>query len=235
MTRSVGSLVIVLALLCGGCVAPVAFTSPCAPGPDPNNNSCAASAPVTSATIAFASNFDPAVNDLTVAFDGQNVTNTLTPAPVANGTSTFPLPASAPAYYTTASHTLTADAICGFFCVFPTKTVTFTVPRVQVSGQGENFPNVPVSASLTTPTINFAQSTLLGTPTGPVTLTASPPIVLFGATPNGAFGATLTVQVNGQAQFYVKAGKGASPKQTFTVTGTAPGLQLGTQAGVITP
>jgi hypothetical protein len=69
-----------VALSCYGCTAPLAFTSPCPAGPDPNNNNCAATAPVSGATISFASTFDPS-NSLTVTFDGQTITNSLKPYP----------------------------------------------------------------------------------------------------------------------------------------------------------
>jgi hypothetical protein len=144
-------LLLILAFLCASCTAPVAFVSPCAPGPDPNNNSCQPSFPVTQTKMAFDSNFSPS-NSLSVTFNGQDITSALSPPPAPNGTSTAGLPRPPnPSYYTTATQTLQANATCGFFCVYPTKTVTFTPPGIAISAAGQNFPNIPVSASLSAP------------------------------------------------------------------------------------
>jgi hypothetical protein len=226
----------IVALLLARCTAPVGFISPCAPGPNPNSNSCQASSPVTQGAISFAPNFDPS-NPLTVKYDGQVITGNLSPPPAANGTSTFVLPAPPnPSYYTTPSHMLEADATCGFFCVYPAKTVTFTPPQIGISAAGNNFPNIPVSASLTAPSRAFVVTApIINSPVS-VTLTANPAIVQFMASPGGLGSSTLVVPVTGgEATFYVQGAGGAVVNTTFTITGTAAGCQVGMQSGTITP
>ncbi len=184
MVKYLRGFLCLLLLLSSGCVSPLAFTSPCPPGPDPNNNSCAATGPVTSGTMVFASNFDPS-NSLTVTYDGQVITNILTPSPGPNGTSTFPLPPPPNVdIYASPTHTLQAAATCGFFCVYPTKTVTFTVLKLAVSAaSATNFPNQPITASLSSPSEAFVV-TGFGSPVA-VTLQANTPYVQFLTSPKG--------------------------------------------------
>jgi len=223
-----------LLLLLTGCVAPVAFTAPCAPGPNPNSNSCQAYGPVTQATMSFASNFDPS-NSLTVTFDGQTVTNLLTPPPAPNGTSTLPLPQPpTPNYYTSATQTLTASATCGFFCVYPTKTVTFTPLALSIgsveTGVGPVGPlNVQLSAA---PLLAFiVVSPQPSSATFSVTLTASPPgMVTFATSPSGPGNPSITLPVTGEARVYLQA---LGPTGSFTVSVTAPGAQAVQQPGTV--
>ncbi len=228
---------LLLATLCTGCVAPIAFISPCAPGPDPNNNSCQASAPVTQTTMSFDTNFDPS-NSLAVTYDNQAITGNFSPPPAPGGNSSAPLPPPpGPNYYTTGSHVLQASSTCGFFCVYPTKTVTFTPPSLAVSSaSATNFPNNPVSASLTVPARTFVVTNPIMNSTVQVTLTANPPVVLFMASPQGPGSSAITVPVTGgEASFYVR-GVGGTPLNTaFTITGIAAGCQIGVQSGTITP
>jgi hypothetical protein len=227
-------LLLILAFLCASCTAPVAFVSPCAPGPDPNNNSCQPSSPVTQTKMAFDSNFSPS-NSLSVTFNGQDITSALSPPPAPNGTSTAGLPRPPnPSYYTTATQTLQANATCGFFCVYPTKTVTFTPPGIAISAAGQNFPNIPVSASLSAPSKAFVVTPAIQNVSVAVTLTANLPAVRFMSSPQGPASTSLTVNVSGEAIFYLKAVQG-SPGQQFTVSGVAPGLLRGSQSGAIAP
>jgi len=222
-----------LLLLLTGCVAPVAFTAPCAPGPNPNSNSCQATAPVTQATMSFASNFDPS-NSLTVTFNNQTVTNLLTPPPAPNGTSTLLLPQPpTPNYYTSATQTLTASATCGFFCVYPTKTVTFT-PLVLsigsvVTGVG---PVGPLNVQLSTPLLAFVVvSPQPSSATFSATLTASPPgMVAFATSPSGPSSPSITLPVAGEARVYLQA---VGPTGSFTVMVAAAGVQAVQQPGEV--
>jgi len=221
-----------LLLLLTGCVAPVAFTAPCAPGPNPNSNSCQATAPVTRATMAFASNFDPS-NSLTVTFNGQTVTNLLTPPPAPNGTSTLPLPQPpSPNYYTSSTQTLTASATCGFFCVYPTKTVTFTPLAFSIgsvkTGVG---PVGPLNVHLSAPLLAYVSVSQFPSPTISTTLTASPPgMVAFATSPSGPSSPNMTLAVSGQAPVYLHA---LGPTGSFTVSVTAAGVQAAQQPGTV--
>ncbi len=226
-------LLCLLLLVSPGCVSPLAFTSPCPPGPDPNNSSCTASGPVTSGTMVFASNFDPS-NSLTVTYDGQDLTNTLTPPPSPNGTSTFPLPPPQYFGYATATNTLQAAATCGFFCVYPTKTVTFTVLKLAISAaSANNFPNQPVTASLSSPSQAFVV-TGSASPVA-VTLQADTPYVQFLSSPNGTPESSLTLNVNGEATFWLKAIPPILPPSNVTVSATAPGFLEGDQMCMVIP
>jgi hypothetical protein len=175
--------------------------------------------------------FNPS-NSLSVTYNGQDITSALSPAPAPGGTSTVGLPPPpSPKYYTTATQTLQANATCGFFCVYPTKTVTFTPPGIAIGGQGPNFPNIPLSASLTTPSIAFVLTAI--NVSAPVTLTANSSSVQFMSSPQGPASSSLTLTVNGEGTFYLKGVRG-SPGQTFTVTAVSPGLLRGSQTGTIT-
>ena len=233
MMRQVRRLLCLLLLLSSGCVSPLAFTSPCPPGPDPNNSSCTASGPVTSGTMIFASNFDPS-NSLTVTYDGEVITNTLTPSPGPNGTSRFPLPTVDIEYFGTPTHTLQAAATCGFFCVYPTKTVTFTVLKLAVSAaSANNFPNQPVTASLSSPSQAFVV-TGTGSPVA-VTLQADTPYVQFLSSPNGTPQPSLTLNVVGEATFWLRAIPPILPPSIVTVSADAPGFVEGDQMCKVVP
>jgi hypothetical protein len=233
MVRYLRRLLCLLLLLSSGCVSPLAFTSPCPPGADPNNSSCTASGPVTSGTMVFASNFDPS-NALTVTYDGQVITNLLTPPPAPNGTSTFPLPPPQYFGYATPTNTLQAAATCGFFCVYPTKTVTFTVLKLAISAaSATNFPNQPVTASLSSPSQAFVV-TGVGSPVT-VTLQANTPYVQFLSSPEGTPQPSLTLTVSGEATFWLKAIPPILPPSIMTVSATAPGFLEGDQMCTVVP
>lgn len=219
-------------LLFTGCVAPVAFTAPCPPGPNPNSNSCQATAPVTQATMAFDSNFDPS-NSLTVTFNGQSVTGLLTPPPAPNGTSTLPLPPPPnPSYYTSPAQTLTASATCGFFCVYQTKTVTFTPLALSigsvVTGVG---PVGPLNVHLSTPLLTFVTVSPFPSATVSATLTATPPgMVAFATSPSGPGSPSLALAVNGEAAVYLQA---LGPAGSFTISVVATGVQEFQRPGTV--
>jgi hypothetical protein len=123
----------VVAML-GGCVAPYEFTSPCAPDSNSTPPGCY-NGPGTQASIHFDSNFDPS-NPPTVQLNGVDISKTLWPPPAPNGTSVIPLPPpdqsvlppDNPYTYWNSQNQLTADSPCGFFCVYPTKSMWFNVP-----------------------------------------------------------------------------------------------------------
>lgn len=222
--------------VCTGCVTPVTFTQPCQVIAANKTNTCNAQAPATQATVIFASNFDPS-SSLSVTYDGKDVTSLLQPPPAANGTSNIAIPQPPGAYPAGASHTMTIDDTCGFFCVYPTITMTFTPPTLSIFAPSPG-QNAPVVGTIAVPT----QATFvdLAVPAGSggttVTLTANPPIVNFKATPTdpGSTSFPLTIGTGQfEGQFYVQAKPGQTVGTQFTVTGTAPGFQVGTQPGSI--
>jgi hypothetical protein len=133
------------------------------------------------------------------------------------------------------SHTLQANATCGFFCVYNTKTVTFTVPQIVISAAGVNFPNIPVSASLTTPRADVRHLQHHCNATVPVTITANPPVVQFMNAPQCSATNSLNVTiVGGETGFYVQGVQGTPIGTSFTLTGIGAGCQIGMQTGMIT-
>jgi hypothetical protein len=134
---------------------------------------------------------------------------------------------------------MTINDTCGFFCVYPTITMTFTPPTLSIFAPSPN-QNAPVVGSIAVPT--QATFVILGVPAGAggttVTLTASPQIVNFKTTPNGPGSPSISLafpQGQSEGRFYVQAVSSPAPMigTSFTVTGTAPGFQVGTQPGSI--
>jgi hypothetical protein len=231
-------LAMMTALVCAGCVSPVTFTAPCSVIAANQSLNCNAQGPATQATLIFNSNFNPS-NSLTLTYDGQTITNLLQPPPTPNGTSNAPIPPSPPNFYTNgAAHTLVVDDTCGFFCVYPSVSLTFTPATVSVFAPSLQ-ENAPITGTLSAPSLAFVA---LGAPlpsgATPVTLTANPPIVQFGATQSGPFSNQLTLPVSAaanEAKFFVQGIKGQQPGTSFTVSAAVPGYQIGTQAGSIQP
>jgi len=222
--------------VCGGCVSPATFTQPCQVIAKDKTGSCTASAPATQATVVFNSNFDPS-GSLHVTYDGTDVTGMLQPPPSPGGSSNVAIPQPPGGYPAGASHTMTINDTCGFFCVYPTITMTFTPPTLNIFAPSPG-QNAPVVGSIAVPT----QATFvdLSVPAGAggttVTLTASPAIVNFKTTPTDPGGPSLPVVIGPggfEGSFYVQAIPGQTVGTPFTVTGTASGFQVGTRSGSI--
>jgi hypothetical protein len=187
--------------------------------------------------VIFNTNFDPS-SGLSVTYDGKDVTGLLQPSPAANGSSNIAIPQPpAGGYPSGSSHTMTINDTCGFFCVYPTITMTFTPPTLSIFAPSPS-QNAPVVGSIAIPTqATFVDLAVPAAPGGTtVTLTANPPIVNFKATPTdpGSTSFPLTIgagQIEGS--FYVQAIPGQTVGTPFTVTGTASGFQVGTQSGSI--
>jgi len=239
MMRLLLPLALIAALLGAGCVSPVTITAPCSVIAANQSLTCNAGGPATQATLIYNTNFDPA-NSLTLTYDSVAITNALLPPPAPSGTSNAPIPPPPQKnYYTNgASHTLAVNDTCGFFCVYPTVSVTFTPAPLYVFAPSPQ-QNAPINGSLGMPSPAFVE---LGAPlpsgTTQVTLSASPPIVTFGETQFGPFSNQITVPISAsanEAEFFVQGIKGQTVGTAFTVTATVPGYQIGTQPGSITP
>jgi hypothetical protein len=238
VSRLLVPLALAAALAGAGCVSPVTFTAPCSVIAANQSGSCMANGPATQATLIFNTNFDPS-NSLTLTYDNTPITNSLLPPPAPGGSSNAPIPPSPPRYYTGGgSHTLVVSDTCGFFCVYPSVTMTFTPAPLYVFAPSPQ-QNAPINGSLTMPAPAFVE---LGAPlpsgTTQVALTASPSIALFGETQFGPFSSQLTIPVSAganEAEFFVKGAAGQIPGTPFTVTATTAGYQSGTQSGSIGP
>jgi hypothetical protein len=239
VARLLSVLAVVICVGCvSGCVSPVTFTAPCQVIAANKSGSCMASGPATQATLIFGTNFDPS-NSLNLTYDGQNVTANLTPAPAPGGSSSLSIPPSPPSYYTGGgSHTMVVNDTCGFFCVYPSVTMTFTPGTISIFAPSPQA-NMPVVGSLATPT----QATFISLTNGPVpsgtvsvTLSASPQIVWFESSPGVTGQKSITVPISAgsnEAMFYVQGMPGETIGKPFTVTAIAAGYQLGMQAGSI--
>jgi hypothetical protein len=235
-------------LLLVGCTAPLEFTAPCAGTPQSNDVSCDMAVPVSQATIHFDSTFNPSSDALTVQVDGLDATTQLTPAPAPNGTSTLPIPlpseSNGSGAFDTAPIKITVDATCGFFCVYPTKSMTFTPVELSfppwmagVSGvvgnvklQSWTQAAVGTVAQIDTP----IQVTVYVSTTG-----GENQDVRLATTLNGPTSTSIMLTVgkgNGGQQsstpFYIVAGQTTG---TFAVIATATGVAYAGTQGTIVP
>jgi hypothetical protein len=239
LSRLLLPLALIAALAGAGCVSPVTFSAPCSVIAANQSVSCMANAPATQATLTFNTNFDPA-SSLTLTYDNVTITNSLQPPPAPGGTSNAPIPPPPQQnYYANgASHTLAVNDTCGFFCVYPTVSVTFTPAPLYVFAPSPQ-QNAPINGSLSMPSPAFVE---LGAPlpsgTTQATLSASPPIVMFSETQFGPFRSQITIPISANAnetEFFVQGVKGQTVGTPFTVAATVPGYQVGTQPGSIAP
>lgn len=241
MNRLLPACAVIQLLLCAGCVSPVSFIPPPGtPGGTASSPLDYANGPVTQGAVTFASNFYPG-NSLTISYasnggPAQDITGLVTPPPAPNGTSTFPLPPPPnPNYYSKIGldifsnrETLTIASTCGFFCVYPTKTLTFVAPALAVNG---------LPALVSHGTLDYGIAILNGTSSGVsvpvvVTVTAAPAgVVAFATSPNGFGTPNLTVTApDGFASFYLQS---LGPAGNFTITATAPGVESNTFPGTV--